>query len=517
MSAASFSSSQMSGGLYSVFKSAWIPSAPFLEAVDGQMWTYADLDQITSDYSKRLRTAGLNKGTRLVSLVDRSPWNVFLYLACIRVGIIYIPLNPKLTSAELAPILADVEPTLVVCAPAALEIARILLKVFLTPVLTLDADGSGSFTELAMGDIAADADVKPEAAAAIIFTSGTTGRPKGAVMPHEHFAMKAKALAQALDYQRTDRLLHTMPLYHAHGLFMTMHCVLSVGASILLLPHFDAAEVVDRLPSVTVFSGVPTMYKRMLAVPFLMEKSRNVRLFVSASAPLPMDVFLEFEEQSGHRIIECWGMSETMTNTASPLSGERRPGSAGKQLPGIEIRAVDQAGNTLGPGQPGLLEVRSSTRFKGYWRRPEAEQARFRDGYFVTGDIGFLDADGYLTIVGRDSDVIISGGYNVYPREVELALEQLEGVSKAAVFGLPHPDYGEAVTAAVEPDRGCSVDQTDLLARLKLRLASYKVPKALFVVEGLPLTELGKIQRRTLADRFNGYFRHPKDIAPRKD
>ena len=517
MNAVSFSSNRISGGLYSIFKPAWTPSAPFLEAVDGQIWTYADLDKITSDYSRRLRTAGINKETRLVGLVDRSPWNVFLYLACIRAGINYIPLNPKLTSAELAPILADVEPTLVVCAPAVLGVVRILLRSFSTPVLTLDADGRGSFTELKIGDIAPDGDVKPDDAAAIIFTSGTTGRPKGAVMPHEHFAMKAKALAQALDYRSNDRLLHTMPLYHAHGLFMTTHCVLSVGASILLLPRFDAAEVVERLPSVTVFSGVPTMYTRMLAVPFLMEKSRNVRLFVSASAPLPMDVFLEFEKQSGHRIVECWGMSETMTNTATPLSGERRPGSAGKQLPGIEIRAVDQAGNTLGPDQPGLLEVRSSTRFKGYWRRHDAEQARFRDGYFVTGDIGFLDADGYLTIVGRNSDVIISGGHNVYPREVELALEQLVGVSKAAVFGLPHPDYGEAVAAAIEPEPGCSVDQTDLFARLKLRLASYKVPKALFVVKGLPLTELGKMQRRTLADRFNGYFRHRKDIVPRKN
>lgn len=517
MNVVSLSSSQTSGGLYSIFQPAWNPSAPFLEAVDGRIWTYADLDQITSDYSKRLRTAGLEKQTRLISLVGRSPWNVFLYLACIRAGVNYIPLNPKLTPAELAPILADVEPALVVCAPAVLEVISILLKGFSTPVLTLDADGRGSFTKLEIGDIAADADVKSDDAAAIIFTSGTTGRPKGAVMPHEHFAMKAKALALALDYRSTDRLLHTMPLYHAHGLFMTTHCVLSVGASMLLLPHFDAADVVGRLPSVTVFSGVPTMYTRMLAVPFLMERSRNIRLFVSASAPLPADVFLEFEKQSGHRIIECWGMSETMTNTATPLSGERRPGSAGKQLPGIEIRAVDQAGDTLEAGQPGLLEVRSSTRFKGYWRRPEAEQARFRDGYFVTGDIGFLDADGYLTIVGRNSDVIISGGNNVHPKEVELALEQLAGVSKAAVFGLPHPDYGEAVAAAIEPERGCSVDQADLLARLKLRLASYKVPKALFVVEGMPLTELGKVQRRILADRFSGYFRHPKDIAPRKD
>jgi malonyl-CoA/methylmalonyl-CoA synthetase len=501
----------MSNSLYSIFKRAWNPSAPFLETSDGQTWNYASLDEITAAFSKRLRTAGLDKSARLVSLVDRSPWNLFLYLACMRAGIVFVPLNPKLTAAEMAPILEDVEPALVVCAPEALETVHTFLKDSPTPVVTFDQDGSGSFTGLATGEVSPDADVGPEDDAAIIFTSGTTGRPKGAVIPHGHFVMKAKALAQALDYRSTDRLLHAMPLYHAHGLFMTTHCVLSVGASILLLPRFDAAEVIERLPSVSVFSGVPTMYKRMLAVPSLMEKSRDIRLFVSASAPLPADVFLKFEAQSGHRLVECWGMSETMTNTASPLAGERRPGSAGKMLPGVEIRAVDQAGNTLPPGQPGLLEVRSPTRFKGYWRRAEAEQPRFRDGYQVTGDIGCFDAEGYLTIVGRSSEVIISGGYNIYPREVELALEQLEGVSKAAVFALPHPDYGEAVAAAIEPVRDSSVDNADVLARLKLRLTSYKVPKALFVVESLPLTELGKIQRRALAERFSRHFSQPED------
>ncbi|MDB5825026.1 MAG: AMP-binding enzyme family protein [Herminiimonas sp.] len=506
MSGSSFASVQMSGSLYSTFKSAWVPSATFIETADGALWTYADLDRITSSFSKRLRMAGMDQGTRLVSLTDRSPYNFFLYLSCIRAGIIFVPLNPKLTCTELAPILADVEPALVVCASTALGLAEISLNGSPTPALTLDSDGSGSFLKLPEGDFTADADVKQDAAAAIIFTSGTTGRPKGAVMPHRLFLTKAQALSQALNYKPSDKLLHTMPLYHAHGLFMTTHCVLSVGASILLLPRFDAAEVVERLSSVTVFSGVPTMYKRMLAVPYLKDRSASMRLFVSASAPLPTDVFAEFAERSGHRIIECWGMSETMTNTASPLSGERRPGSPGKPIPGVEVRAVDHAGNTLSYGKQGVLQVRSAARFNGYWRRPETEQARFHDGYFVTGDIGFLDLDGYLTIVGRTSDVVISGGYNLFPREIELALEQLEGVSKAAVFGLPHPDFGEAVAAAIEPAPGCNLDERDLLARLKLRLASYKVPKVLFIVESLPLTELGKIQRRELADRYNHHF-----------
>ena len=499
---------------YAVFRRGWIPSAPFLTTVDGQSWSYAELDRITADCSKRLQGAGLGKGDRLASQLDRSPWNIFLYLACMRAGIVYVPLSPQLTPVETAAILNDAEPALFVCAPRLLEAARSLPDGAGARILTLDQDGGASLSMLKAADVAPDAEVDPDDDAAIIFTSGTTGRPKGAVLPHGHFSTRAKSLVQGLGYRREDRLLHVMPLYHAHGLFMTTHCVLCAGASILLLPRFDVEEVVARLPQATLFSGVPTMYKRLLGAPALRENSRGIRIFIAGSAPLPPDVFLQFEQQSGHRIVECWGMSESMTNTANPLLEARKPGSAGKPLPGVEVRTLDAQGKPTAPGEPGVLAVRSPTRFKGYWRRPEAEQPRYHDGFFVTGDIGYFDPDGYLVIIGRNSDVIISGGYNVYPREVELGLEQMEGVAKAAVFGLPHPDFGEAVAAAIECQAGARIDAAALLAGLKSRLVGYKVPKALFVVDRLPLTELGKIQRRPLAERFRQHFLNGPGEAP---
>jgi len=491
---------------YTIFKRNWIRSDCFLETVEGQRWTYADLDAITDTCSRRLQGLGLKKGERLVSQLERSPWNLFLYLACMRAGVIYVPLSPGLTMAEAGPIIDDVEPALLVCDPALETRAVTLMHGASERVLTMDVDGAGSFERLAAGAMAPDVEVAFDDDAVILFTSGTTGRPKGAVLPHHHFALRAHSLVQGLGYRRDDKLLHTLPLYHAHGLFMTTHCVLCSGASILLLPRFDPAEVVKHLPRVTMFSGVPTMYKRLLGTPMLGENSRAMRLFIVGSAALPPDVFARFEEQTGQRIVECWGMTETMTNCANPIAGLRKPGSAGKPLPGVQVYAAGPDGQPLPPGQPGALTLKATTRFSGYWRRPEAEQPRYRDGFFTTGDIGYIDEDGYLIIVGRNSDVIISGGFNVYPREVELALEQMEGVGRAAVFGLPHPDFGEAVTAAVEYHGSAPLQVAELQAKLKLCLASYKVPKAVFPVAHLPLTELGKIQRRVLVEQFKDHY-----------
>lgn len=503
-----------SKSLYAVFRPDWDMTAPFIETVDGRRWSYGDLDRITALLSQRLHSAGLRQGDRLVSQLDRSPWNLFLYLACTRAGIAYVPISPQMTPHEAAPVLVDVEPAALVCAPRLEEINRALTRDTVALVLTLGTEGEGTLAALpAEANVAPDADVEQETTAAIVFTSGTSGLPKGAVLPHVHLVAKARALAQTLGYHRDDKLLHTMPLYHAHGLFMTTHCVLASGASMLLLPRFEAVDVIERLGSVTLFSGVATMYKRMLGHPSLRENARGVRAFMAGSAPLPADIFLAFEEQSGHQIIECWGMSETMTNTANPLQGQRKPGSAGLPLPTVEVKVVDGKGEACEPGKPGVLSVRAATRFDGYWRRPESEQPRFDNGFFQTGDIGFFDAEGYLFIVGRTADVIISGGYNVYPREVELALEEIEGIQKAAVFGLPHPDYGEAVAAAIEQVPGSTIASDEVVARLKQRLASYKSPKALFIVDNLPQTELGKIQRSVLANRFREHFLLPENAA----
>jgi len=495
-----------SQSLYALFRGQWDPAMPFVEAPEGARWSYGDLERLSARISLRLQAAGLKVGDRLVSQLDRSAWNLFLYLGCLRAGIAYVPLSPQMTAAEAAPILGDAEPAALVCAPRLLAVCEELVQGKPTQIFTLDENGGGTLTDCdPVGKGMPDAPVGPDDIAAIVFTSGTTGRPKGVVLPHGHLAGKARTLAQTLGYSRNDKLLHTMPLYHAHGLFMTTHCVLASGASILLLPRFDVDAVIARLPDVTLFSGVATMYKRMLGHPDLRAQASGMRAFIAGSAPLPAEVFTAFAQESGHEIVECWGMSETMTNTANPLAGPRKPGSAGKPLPGVEIRVVDEAGEPCAPGRPGVLSVRAPTRFHGYWRRPEAEQPKYRDGFFLTGDIGYFDEDGYLFIVGRTGDVIISGGYNVYPREVELALEQIDGVQKAAVFGLPHPDYGEAVAAAIETAQP-ALRPDDVIAQLKRRLASYKAPKALFVVDSLPLTELGKIQRRVLAERFREHF-----------
>jgi malonyl-CoA/methylmalonyl-CoA synthetase len=502
--------------LYGTFQPAWRPGGTFLRTADGRCWTYADLDTQTARLSLRLQGAGLVPGNRLAAVVERSEWNVFLYLACLRAGIVYVPLNPRLTPPELGPVLADAAPGLVVCDPALEPTVRRLAGA--APVHTLDRAGGGTLAALPAARGAPDATLPPGHPAAIIFTSGTSGRPKGVLMQHALLAGKARALAGAMDYSAADRLLHTLPLYHAHGLFMMLHCVLSIGASLLLLPRFDAADVLRHLPQASVFSGVPTMYRRLLDEPGLRAAAAGVRLFISGSAPLPREVFDAFDRQAGHRIVECWGMSETMTNTANPLHGERRAGSAGKPLPGVELRVVDAAGELVAAGVPGVLEVGFATTddagsklaggslFGSYWQRPAAEQPRVRDGRMVTGDIGVLDSDGYLRIVGRTSEVIISGGYNIYPREVEIALEELPGIARAAAFAVPHPDYGEAVVAAIEPVAGAAVQPAEVLASLRSRLVGYKLPKALFVEQALPLTELGKVQRAVLAKAHAHHF-----------
>ena len=492
--------------LFVEFRRAWNLDAPFLRVASGRTCSYGDLERLTGDLSLRLQGAGLALGERVVSVVERSEWNIFLYLACVRAGVIYVPLNPRLTPAELSPIIADADPALVVCEPELEVTLTALLPPRRARMCTLDASGHGTLMEQRHAEGHPDVELPAGHPAAIIFTSGTTGRPKGALLPHELFVGKARSLGSAVGYTAQDRLLHTLPLYHAHGLFMTLHCVLNAGASILLLPKFEAREVVARMPEATVFSGVPTMYKRLLEEPGLGEAAAGMRLFISGSAALPPEVFEAFEERAGHRILECWGMSETMTNTANPLNGERRPGSVGKALPGVTVRAVDELGQVVSRGVPGTLQVGFTTSFGGYWRRPPSEQPAIRDGHMATGDIGVFDHDGYLTIVGRTSEAIISGGYNVYPREVEIALEELREVARAAVFAVRHPDLGEAVAAAVETAPGTQVDPADIMRKLRSRLVNYKVPKAVFVEDTLPLTELGKIQRAVLARKYADHF-----------
>ena len=490
-----------SESLYSVFRRRWNLASPFLCTASGALWTYGDLDTATARLASRLRQFGLPKGARVVSLVERSAHALVLYLATLRSGLVYVPLNPKLTDAELRPILRCVDPSLVVCKLGEEPRLTYLHPAVHARILSLGSDGAGTLQDLPEGQATSDASVACDDPAAILFTSGTTGRPKGVVIPHNHLVAKADSLSHALGWHSGDRLLHAMPLYHAHGLFMTTHCVLASAASMLLVERFEAGDTAALLPSVTVFSGVPTMYSRLAAAPEIAQHAAHVRLFVSASAPLGLTLYERFRRATGHAIVECWGMTETMTNAAH--STGKRPGSVGKALPGVEIRAIAPDGEVRPAGQAGQLEVRSVTRFCGYWRQ-QNEGLFTRDGFFRTGDIGSIDLDGYVTIIGRSGDTIITGGYNVHPHELERLLEARSDVLRAAVFGVPHPDYGEAVVAAVEAQEKFAPELA--LDELRREVSGYKVPKAIIVVGRLPLNELGKVRRGALSQQFSRYF-----------
>jgi malonyl-CoA/methylmalonyl-CoA synthetase len=373
-------------------------------------------------------------------------------------------------------------------------------------VLMLNEDGSGSLGEAAAaaGTGFQTAMRSSDDVAAIIYTSGTTGRPKGAMVSHGNVLSNARALIAVWNFTPRDVLLHALPIFHVHGLFVANHCALLSGASLLWHRKFDAAAVIRDLPRATVFMGVPTFYTRLLAEPgFGRSQAQPVRLYISGSAPLLAETFAQFESRTGQRILERYGMSEAGMITSNPLHAERRAGTVGFPLPGVEVRVADADDRPLPAGETGMIEIRGPNVFRGYWRMPEKTREEFSaDGWFRTGDVGCFDGDGYLAIVGRAKDLIITGGYNVYPKEIELALDRLPGVAESAVVGVPHPDFGEAVTAAVVPAGGAVLDEAQLIAALKSELANYKVPKRVYVVAELPRNAMGKVQKNLLRERY---------------
>jgi malonyl-CoA/methylmalonyl-CoA synthetase len=471
--------------------------ATAVESPGGRYLGFVELDVVVRLLAWRLAKLGVAQGERVVALVDSSAEAICLYLGTLCAGGVYVPLNPALTPRELEGLLADAEPRLVVCAPA-LE-AAVTTLVAARPgarVLTLDENGGGTLLKWAgsgMSRVVAETD--DAALAALVYTSGTTGKPKGAMITHANLAANALALVDAWGFGPGDALLDALPLFHVHGLFVACHCALLSGARLLLQRRFVVRDVLDALPRVTAMMGVPTYYTRLLGSGELTaERCAGVRLFTSGSAPLRAETFRAFEARTGHRIVERYGMTETLITTTNPFDGERRPGSVGRPLRGTEARVVD-----------GELEVRGPSVFKGYWRQPEATAAAFRpDGFFRTGDLARIDDDGYVTLLGRSTDVIITGGENVAPAEVEAALEELGLAGEAAVIGLPHPDLGEAVTAVVVARDGAEPDEAGALARLRTVLAGHKVPKRLIVVDQLPRNAMGKVEKAALRERFRG-------------
>lgn len=500
----------MTENLYDLFHGRFPAdrSRAFIETADGRVYTYRDLERTSGRMARLLGDLGVRAGDRVAAQVDKSPQAIFLYLSCLRLGAVYVPLNTAYRTAEMEYFMSDAEPGVVVCRP---DGAETIAAMGIPNLLTLDRDGGGTLVERSR-DLDPDVPTAPVEAddlAAILYTSGTTGRSKGAMMSHRNLASNALTLHRAWGFAADDVLLHALPVFHTHGLFVATNCVLLNGTWMLFLNRFDSAEVIRLLPRATVFMGVPTHYVRLLGDPVLEAGvCRDMRLFISGSAPLSESVFEDFRERTGHTILERYGMTETCMNTSNPLDGPRRAGTVGPPLPGIEARVVDEHGAPRPIGEVGVLEVRGPNVFKGYWRMPEKTAAQFRtDGFFITGDLARIDDQGYVTLVGRDQDLIITGGYNVYPKEVEMAIDRLDGVAESAVFGVPHPDFGEGVTAVVARLPGAAAPTAgDIIRRLKEEIAAYKVPKQVFFVDDLPRNAMGKVQKNQLRERHKDAY-----------
>jgi len=474
-------------------------------------YRFRDLDDGSARIAASLARLGITPGDRVSVQVEKTPESLLLYLACLRGGFVYHPLNTGYTADELAYFLDNAEPALVVCDPGAEATMRELAaRAGVRHVLTLDSAGQGSLRDAAAASEADDGvrQVSPDDLAALLYSSGTTGVPKGVMLSHGNLLSNTATLVTAWGFTSADRLLHALPIFHVHGLFVAIGCALLSGAGMRWLPKFSAREVMRYLPECTVLMGVPTFYTRLLAEPdFDASTCSTMRLFVSGSAPLLPETFAEFETRTGHRILERYGMTETNMNASNPLEGERRPGTVGPPLPGVELRVVDDAGLPLPAGEIGNLQVRGPNVFRGYWRMPEKTAEDFTpDGYFNTGDKASIDVDGYVAIVGRSKDVVITGGLNVYPKEIELVIDRLPGVRESAVIGSPHPDFGEAVVAVVVPAANEAPDESSVIAQLKGHLASFKLPKRIVFVDELPRNTMAKVQKNVLRETYRDLF-----------
>jgi malonyl-CoA/methylmalonyl-CoA synthetase len=488
------------------------PTRLAIETVDGQRITYGDLIARAGQMANVLVARGVKPGDRVAAQTEKSVPGLVLYLAAVRAGAVYLPLNTAYTLNELEYFITDAEPSLVVCDPSKADgIGAIAAKVG-AKVETLGADGKGSLTDAA-------AKASPEFAtaargdddlAAILYTSGTTGRSKGAMLTHDNLASNSLTLVNYWGFTDKDVLIHALPIYHTHGLFVASNVVLFARASMIFLPKFDPELIIKLMARATALMGVPTFYVRLLQSPALTKESTShMRLFVSGSAPLLADTHREWAVRTGHAVLERYGMTETNMNTSNPYDGERVPGAVGHALPGVSVRVTDpETGKTLGPETIGMIEVKGPNVFKGYWRMPEKTKAEFRDdGFFITGDLGKIDSAGYVHILGRGKDLVISGGFNVYPKEIEGEIDAMPGVIETAVIGVPHADFGEGVTAVVVCDKNAGVDEAAVLKALDGRLAKFKMPKRVFIVDELPRNAMGKVQKNILRDTYAGIYK----------
>ncbi|MDD1531706.1 malonyl-CoA synthase [Bradyrhizobium sp. WBOS7] len=487
------------------------PKRLAIETHDGGRISYGDLIARAGQMANVLVARGVKPGDRVAVQVEKSVANIVLYLGTVRAGAVYLPLNTAYTLNELDYFIGDAEPSLVVCDPAKAEgLAPIAAKVN-AGVETLGPDGKGSLTEAA-DKAGSDFTTVPRAnddLAAILYTSGTTGRSKGAMLSHDNLASNSLSLVDYWRFTDKDVLIHALPIYHTHGLFVATNVTLFARASMIFLPKLDPDLIIKLMARATVLMGVPTFYTRLLQNAALShETTKHMRLFISGSAPLLAETHREWSARTGHAVLERYGMTETNMNTSNPYDGERVPGAVGFPLPGVSVRVTDpETGKELPHEEIGMIEVKGPNVFKGYWRMPDKTKAEFRpDGFFITGDLGKIDAKGYVHILGRGKDLVISGGFNVYPKEIESEIDAMPGVIESAVIGVPHADFGEGVTAVLVRQPGASIDEAAVLKGLDGRLAKFKMPKRVFVVDELPRNTMGKVQKNILRETYKDIY-----------
>lgn len=500
--------------LYDALLKPHVASAkPFLILSDGVTVSYEEAIASAHRLANVLVRDGIAPGDRVAVQVDKSPEALFLYFACVAAGAVFLPLNTAYTASELSYFIENAGPGLVVVDPAKADALRPIVEANGARLETLGPDGSGSLMEKA-DEASADFDVVPRGPgdlAAILYTSGTTGRSKGAMLTHANLLSNAETLRDYWHFTEGDVLLHALPIYHTHGLFVATNIMLLTGGSMIFQPKFDASEVLKALPRATAMMGVPTFYVRLLKEEgFQKSLVSHFRLFISGSAPLLSETHIDFEARTGHRILERYGMTETNMNTSNPWDAERRAGTVGFPLPDVALRIVDaETGAEVERGEIGIIEVKGPNVFKGYWQMPEKTREEFRgDGFFITGDLASEDEDGYVTIVGRGKDLIITGGFNVYPKEVESVIDEMEGVVESAVFGVPHEDFGEGVVAVIVCQGGLEPNEAEMIKALKRDLAAFKVPKRIIAVQELPRNTMGKVQKNLLRESYNTVFRN---------
>jgi malonyl-CoA/methylmalonyl-CoA synthetase len=484
---------------------------PFLILTGGDVITYRHFVQMAAQLAHSLVAAGVQPGDRLAVQVEKSAMALALYAAAVQTGVIFLPLNPAYTAGELTYFLENSAAKLLVCDPANAPVLALIAARLEADTLTMDADGNGTLWQ--------DAQTRPVRFAivdrtaddlvAFLYTSGTTGRSKGAMLTQANLLSNAETLMDCWRFSETDVLQHALPIFHTHGLFVATNVMLLAGGAMQFLPRFDADAAITLLPQATTMMGVPTFYTRLLDHPRLTrDRVGHMRLFISGSAPLLAETHAQFFDRTGHRILERYGMTETNMNTSNPYDGDRRAGTVGFPLPGVDLRVTDAATATpLPQGEIGMIEVRGPNVFRGYWQMPDKTAAELRaDGFFITGDLGRVDADGYVHIVGRDKDLIISGGFNIYPKEIEMVLDDQPGVMESAVIGVPHPDFGETVLGLIVPEPGQTPDLAAIMAATSRALARFKQPRRLIIVESLPRNTMGKVQKAAMRKTYEALF-----------